>query len=408
MLSTYRSLLQCPGAAPRVWASLLGRLPLAVIELPLILVARSVTGSFTFAGATIAAFSAGIAVSAPLRGRAIDRLGSRSAVPPLVVLHSAALVALALLPGSDAHWTIVALAALAGTTAPALPIAMRVEWQRLLGDRNPRLEHAYAFEAVVQWALFVVGPFLAGLGVATIGARGSLVASGALTFTGGLAFAALAGARPGAAASCAHAGRSPIRIAGVRTLVGATVLSDAAIGAVELVIVAFARQRAAASTAGILLGLFCASAVLCGVAYGARSWSRPPPERLVRLMTATTIVLLPLALARSVVALAFLLVAAGAPFAAQAATSSVALDGVAPPGTIAEAYSLLSAANAVGLALGGLAGGAITQAAGTGAAFVAAAGLMAASAAFVWSRRATLARAEHRRLDGDDTVLADA
>lgn len=72
---------------------------------------------------------------------------------------------------------IVALAVLAGLAAPALPTAMRRQWQQLLGREDPRLQPAYAFELNAQVAVFVIGPLLAAAGLATMGAGATLAAT---------------------------------------------------------------------------------------------------------------------------------------------------------------------------------------------------------------------------------------
>src|SRR5919202_4081195 len=116
----YLQLLRTPGAAWLVGTSLVGRLSIAVLEVPLILLARRATGSYGWAGLAAGAFSVGIAVSAPLRGRAIDRLGARIAVPPLDVFHAAALLGIAVAGHERVGAAVVVAAAAAGLSAPAL------------------------------------------------------------------------------------------------------------------------------------------------------------------------------------------------------------------------------------------------------------------------------------------------
>jgi len=72
-------------------------------------------------------------------------------------------------------------------------------------------------------------------------------------------------------------------------------------------------------------------------------------------------------------------------------TRSVALDAVAPAGGAAEAYTWLSSANAAGIALGSVLGGALVDAAGPAAALLAAATAAALAALAVAARRRTLA-----------------
>lgn len=93
--------------------------------------------------------------------------------------------------------------------------------------------------------------------------------------------------------------------------------------------------------------------------------------------------LLPLALADSLLVLGLLLLVAGAPFTAQWAARSLALDALAPPDSAAEAYNWLSTGNATGIALGGLLAGAAIELSGTSAAFLATAAVVALAAAVI-------------------------
>lgn len=107
-------------------------------------------------------FSVGVTIAAPLRGRLIDRRGSRRALPAMVTLSAAALVCIAVVASSAPSWVLAALAAASGAATPPLVASMRLEWQRLLGAGDARLAQAYALESALQTAVFVVGRFWPG------------------------------------------------------------------------------------------------------------------------------------------------------------------------------------------------------------------------------------------------------
>lgn len=399
MLRSYVSLVVSARALPLVTASGAGRLAVGLTDLPLVLVARSATGAYVLAGATVAAFCAGYALLAPWRGRLVDRRRPRRVLVPLAIAKAALLCTLAAVAGHTPSAALLALAALIGASSPPLAASMRIEWQRLLGRRSPRLEQAYALETSVQWSVFVVGPFLAGAVIAAAGARASLVVAAALTVAGGVPFGFLARGAPDA--RDVERGRlaAAIRLPGMRTLVAATVLTDAALGAVEFAVAAFARDRGQQAIAGVLLGVFCASSVVGGLAYGTRRWQLSTGRRLVMLQAVAMALLLPLPLAQSLVEFGILLALAGAPFAAAWATSSLSVDDVAPPASAGEAYSLLNAGNGVGVALGGAAAGALTQVGGTSAALIAAAFAVGLAALWTLGRLGTLAPRPRTALD---------
>jgi predicted MFS family arabinose efflux permease len=130
--------------------------------------------------------------------------------------------------------------------------------------------------------------------------------------------------------------------------------------------------------------------VLGGVVYGARTWRSPPGRRFALLVVFGAVTMVPLALADSVIVLVPLLGVAGLPATAQWATSSLALDSVAPRAGGAEAYTWLSTANAVGFAVGGLLAGIVIELSGTSAAFLAGAALVAPAALVLVARGRTL------------------
>jgi predicted MFS family arabinose efflux permease len=135
--------------------------------------------------------------------------------------------------------------------------------------------------------------------------------------------------------------------------------------------------------AGVLLALFALSSISGGALYGARRWRSPPERRLVVVLAAGAIAALPLALADSLLVLGCLLAVAGAPSAAQFATSSIALDRVTPRGMGAESFNWLSTANATGVALGATLAGALIETRGTSTAFLAGGAALALAAAYL-------------------------
>jgi predicted MFS family arabinose efflux permease len=370
-LRTYLTILATPGAARLVAASLLARLSFGLFDLALVLLVQRATGSFAAAGLALGLHAVGVAVTAPLRGRLLDRLGARRALPPLLVINAASVVAIPLV---DAPALAVALATVTGLTAPPFVAAMRLEWQRLLGIGSPQLATAYAFETAAQIGVFVIGPLLAAGGIALAGPSAPLLVSAALSLGFGLVFARLARTIPLPDRTPAR-GLGALRHGGVQTLVAATLLGDTSLGIVDIAVIAFATERGSDAASGVLLALFTTGAVLGAALAGTREWRMPALRRLPIVLGVYGAALAVLALPHSIVLFGALLLPAGAPSAIQWATASVALDDVTPPGQGAEGATWLSSANAAGIAAGGVVAGALIEASGTTAAFLAAAGL---------------------------------
>jgi MFS family permease len=187
--SSYLGILRLPHARPLLLASLVGRLPTATGPLSVVLFVQERTGSLAQAGAASAAIALSSGLLAPVRGRLIDRYGQRRCLPPMALAFAVALVGMVAVagPGPDRIAATVGLAAAAGAAAPPLGASMRVLWISMIGQ-GPRLQTAYALDAVLDELLFVVGPLLAG-GLATLyqPAAGVLATAG-LAVAGTLGF----------------------------------------------------------------------------------------------------------------------------------------------------------------------------------------------------------------------------
>ena len=387
MLAPYRQLFAAPEARRLVAASLSARLAIGAFTLPLLLTVQQATGSFATAGVAAGAWAIAVAVSSPVRGRLVDARGSRRVLPAMVGLSATALLLIAVLAEVAPVWLLVLLAGLAGAATPPLVAAMRLEWQRVLGPGDPRLAQAYALESGAQTAMFVVGPLLASAGIAAVGARSTLGACAVTLVLGTCAFAAVAGAEPSEAGTRAG---SPIRLPGVLTIVIVIALADIALGAVDVLVPAFADERGSPELAGVLLAVFAASSVVGALAYGRRSWALPTAHQLVAILLATAATIALLALPFALLVFGVVLALAGAPSVVHWAASSLALDAASGGRGGAEAYTWLSAANGVGIAAGNVLGGAAFERWGLATAFLLAAAGPALAAMVVLLRRATL------------------
>ena len=386
MLRAYGPLLRTPGARPLVVSSLLARTAIAAIGLPIVFIAEDATGSFGVAGLALGAYWLGVAIGAPARGRLVDRRGARTTIPPLAVLTFVTLVAMPPVAELSA-WLLVPLGLVGGTAMPPLFAVTRGTWRRLLGEGSPLLERAYAFEAVSQEGVYLVGPLAAGLGIATIGPGLALVAAASLMLPSALVYARLA---PGAGGGD-ETPRTPIRVRGVQVLFGGVLLSSLSFGVVEVSVPAFAAARGSDGSAGVLLALFAGGGMLGGLSYGARTWTRSTPVgRFLTFSVLSVALYATLPLADSVAALGALLFVAGMPFTAGWVAQQRLLDGLVSSASDTEVLTWMTLGNGVGIAGGSAIGGAIVEASGTDAAFLGATAMIAAGVAVVVAGRRSL------------------
>jgi MFS family permease len=81
----YITILRPKGTARLLVSALAARIPDSIAATGIVVLVHSTTGSYRAAGVAAAAFGLGTAVSAPLAGRALDRLGQRRVLPVLAV-----------------------------------------------------------------------------------------------------------------------------------------------------------------------------------------------------------------------------------------------------------------------------------------------------------------------------------
>jgi MFS family permease len=360
--SSYAAILRLPHARPLLAASLLGRLSNATGPLSVVLFVQSETGSLAQAGAASAAIALTSGLLAPVRGRLVDRLGQRRCLPPMAAVFAAALVGVvaAAGPGPAAVAATVGLAAAAGAAVPPLGASMRVLWISLVGQ-GPRLQTAYALDAVLDELLFVIGPLLAG-GLATLyqPAAGVLATAG-LAVAGTLGFVASPVSRAQAGSQEASRGRAGWAGAlggpGLRALALSLTGVGAAIGIWEIGLVGAAREAGSPEAASISLAAWAAASAVGGLWYGSRTWRRPPGQRYLALLALLVLACAPMAATSSLLALGAAVALVGLVLAPLESSAYVLAAELAPPGTLTESATWMTTAinvtAAAGLAVAG-------------------------------------------------------
>ncbi|WP_306321814.1 MULTISPECIES: MFS transporter [unclassified Streptomyces] len=321
----YAAVLRTPYALRTFGAALLGRLSYGTVALSLMLAVTAATGSYAVAGAVMALYGAASVLLSPLRALLIDRYGPRRALPPMALSYAALLAvfaAVAWRPGAPGP-LLVALALPTGALTPPLGPTMRTVWGRMLPDRR-LLQRAYSLDGVAEELLLVCGPLLVGVLVlwapAAFGVALSagLVAVGTLVFVASPVVADVAGAprtggrRPAARGHVARRLRQPV----VMTLgVGA------ALGAADLLVLAFAEERGSGGAAAWVLAALSAGSAVGGLVNGAVDWRGPARTRLAFLAVGLAVALAGAALAPGLGALAVAAAGAGL-FVAPALTTA--------------------------------------------------------------------------------------
>ena len=362
-LGRYRQLLGYPGALRLVISVLIGRLPIGIFSLAILLLVRHETGSFAQAGVASAAWALGAGVVAPLQGRLVDRFGQPAVLIPSALLNASAVAAFVLgARAGSPTWLLAVFAWLGGAALPPLGACMRSIWADAFAEDGDARNTAYTFESMMAELFYIVGPAITTLLIALSSPSTALLVAIGLSTAGTLGFATAALARGWRSEHETRSRAGALAAPGMRTLMLAIVPTGVAFGVLEVAMPAFAVEEGhAASLSGILLSSMALGSLLGGLWYGARRWTGPIVARFIGFEVLFTLGLLPLLLADSIGAMAVLMGLAGLALAPSAAAGYLVVDHIAPPGTVTEATTWVMTANVAGGALGAAIGGLVVQ-----------------------------------------------
>jgi predicted MFS family arabinose efflux permease len=350
-----RAVLRAPQVSRVLLASQVGRLPLASGPLALLLFARQ-SLSLTAAGLLVAAYTAAMAVSAPLLARTVDRWRQ----PP--VLWASALVSgagFAIVAAGGHRIPVAAVgAALAGLGTPPLEACLRALWPDLLApDVVPA---AYALDIAVQEVIFVVGPLTTVAAVALGGPTAGLLTAAALQLAGTAVFALTPAVRSWRGVPAVRHWAGPLRSHRLALMLVGVLCVGLAFGSIPVALTGYAEAAGARSLSGWLLAAQAAGALIGGLLY---TRARPgEPIRLPLLAAALTAGFLPLLVTPRPAVLAVLLAVSGLALPPLLTAVFLAADRLAPAGTVAEAFAWVATAFAVGSAIGSAAAGPLVAA----------------------------------------------
>lgn len=385
-LERYRRFFDVPGMGTTMLASVVGRLPIGVTGLAILLFVQGRSGSFAQAGTASAFYVIGLAVVAPLLGRLIDRSGPRQILMSCSVTYPAALLGLVMLVLHAAHPAWVAACALvAGAALPPVTICMRTLYPRALGD-VALLQTAYSVDSALVETVFIVGPALVALFVAAGHPAGAVVLAAACAAVGGVIFLRSPAIRDWAMSQAG--GRRPRlalhRYPRLLAVFAATVMYSVAFGLFEVAVTAFAAQQGAPAAAGIALALASAGSATGALVYGSRHWSPPLPRQFLiglGLMATGTLIL---ATVGNIYLFALASIVAGAPMAPVIAAQSLLVSRLAPREMLAEAFTWGSTCLLGGIGIGIATGGLLAEYAAPSLILLASAGATACAGVIAW------------------------
>ena len=367
----YRVLFAVPGARPLVAAGLLARLPMPMVGLGTVLLVAAESGRYGLAGAISGTGVLAYSVLSPRWAQAMDRRGQGA-----VLRWTAAgylgfgLAFVAAVVAGAPVWSWFALSALSGGCGPSIGSVIRARWAHALD--GPDRHTAFAFESVLDEVVFVTGPILVTL-LATLVAPPAGILTGLVVGTVGcLWLAAQKGTEP--PVQPADDGAPRRRSALLEPVVLAVAVPYLAIGtvfgAMDVVVVAFARSEGAPAVAGLALAVFAGGSLVAGLVYGAL---RLPGTLVSRYIGCAVFFMLAVQLVLVVGSLAVLIPVA---FVAGLTIAPVLVSGLSlvesrvPRGALTEALAWTTTGLTLGVTAGSPIAGAVVDAFGAETGFV--------------------------------------
>lgn len=366
-LRAYAAVWRLPGAPTLTVAGVLGRLPVGMAPLALVLLVQQQAGSYTPAGIAMAAYALANAVMGPVLGRLADRIGP---VPVLLSTAVAYPIAVAAVLGAvlaDAPlWLVWVASALLGACLPPLTATLRSVWADLTEPPASRLrEPALALETTAFEIVFVLGPILVGA-LAAIGSPVAAFVAAAVLAAGGTGTVALGKAtrawRPHPDRPRVR-GFGPAASPGMRMLLLVAAGITFAFGILGVALPAFADQHSTADSAegvaGLLLGLYGVGSVIGGLWFGTRRFAAPLPTQWAVTLGAVAVGMAALVVVPNVPLMVVALLVTGCTLAPALTVENALVARIAPAGMVNEAYTWVAtvafASSAAGSAIAGVA-----------------------------------------------------
>jgi predicted MFS family arabinose efflux permease len=380
-------------------------LPIATVGLGIVLLVSTRTGSYGLAGSVSAAAMVAQAAAAPMLARLIDRVGQARVLLPAFAGFATANVLMVAVIEAGLPTPVPHLAAVAvGALEPPVGACVRARWRHALAG-TPRLHTAFSLEAVIDEAIFMVGPVAVTLLATQVHETAGLLTIAAIATLGGWWLAAQRSTEPPTALGEHQTAPSieAMRWPALAPIVIVGGLLGSLFGATEVVTVAFAQERGHESATGALLASWAFGSLIAGLVTGAVPWRSTARSRYRVGSVLLTAVMVPLPFVDGLWVMGATLFVAGFAISPTLVATVSLIDDTVPSQRLTEGITWVTTGLGLGVAAGAAVAGRLIDAFGASPAYWVSAVSGALAAAVAWSTRArtTDRNTDHTSHTGD-------
>lgn len=352
MFAPYKAVLRRPGAVGFTAAGALGRLHMAMSGIGTVMLIKATRDSYALAGVVSAIYTLSAAIVSPQVSRMIDSFGQRKVVRIALAVHIpllGAMIALAVYTRLDVP--ILILAVFAGATQPNIGPLVRARWSAILSG-TPGLRTAFAWESMVDEAVFIIGPPVVTMLAVQVFPAAGLLTGGLLLTVGALLLVKQKSTEPTPTGWIKVGGRQQkpaIMLPGVAAIAIVMFFIGGIFGILEVTTVAAAEQAGRENWAGPLVACYSVGSLLGGLFFGSRELKASLLRQFVIAVAVMALVTSPLWLITDLSLLGIGLFVSGVGCAPALISGTALVQRIVPASRLTESMSWTSSGIAVGI-----------------------------------------------------------
>ena len=265
-MRTYADLFKTPGVAAVLFAQLLARFPFGMQTITFAIHLEHVFGNYTVAGLAIAAATVSASVSSPILGRLVAVYGIKRVVLTCALVSPIGFLVIGFAPITEGGAIITALCL--GLFVPPIQPAARAVYPTLVKTEASR-NTLFSVDAMLQEVIWIVGPVLTTILIATTNTVVPLVVMAVVQVVGGTWFALLQRVQGAPIPRSTKKMGSVLKSKLVRVMIVVNLLFVGSFSALEIGAVAAVGK----AEAGFVLAMLSIGSVVGALAFGHRARS---------------------------------------------------------------------------------------------------------------------------------------